>query len=265
MTDIGLLNTKALEMRKRILGLSLKAGASGAHIGGSLSMVEILEALYDVANITKDAKRDRIVLSKGHGALALYTVLEQKGLLSAEEVETFEINGTHLFAHASRDLEKGIEFSGGSLGLGISFATGVAMACKAKELGNHIYVIVGDGECNEGIFWESLAAIHQFDLDNMTIIVDNNGLQADGFTKEIIDLSPMDEKLKAFGFETMVVDGHNVDDLRNALTKRVEGKPVAIIANTVKGKGVSFLENTAAWHHGVLNQKKYDKAMEELS
>lgn len=254
-----------LWMRRRILDLALKAGASGAHLGGSLSLVEILTVLYHVASISQEDGRDRIILSKGHGALALYTVLEKYGIISSEVVDTFETNGTHFYAHASRDIHNGIEFSGGSLGLGISFSVGVAIACKEKKLENRIYVIVGDGECNEGLFWESVMAINQFKLNNLTIIIDNNGLQADGFTNEIIDLSPLAEKLNSFGFDAISVDGHDVDAICQALNREKGLKPQAIIANTVKGKGVSFMENSAAWHHGVLNQKKYDKAIEELA
>ncbi|MCR5550232.1 MAG: transketolase [Bacteroidales bacterium] len=265
MADIEKLEQDALWMRKRILELALKSGSSGAHLGGSLSLVEILIALYNTINISKDENRDRVILSKGHGALALYTVLELKGIMTANLVDTFETNGTHLFAHASRDVEHGIEFSGGSLGLGISYAIGVAIACKTKGLNNHIYAIVGDGECNEGVFWEAMMTAHQFHLDNLTVIVDNNGLQADGFTKEIIDLSPLADKLMAFGLKAITVNGHNIESLINAMVIREEGKTMAIVANTIKGKGISFMENEAAWHHGVLNQKKYDKAMEELA
>ena len=265
MADLEQLNRDALWMRKRILELALKSGSSGAHLGGSLSMVEILAALYSVANVSHDDSRDRVILSKGHGALALYTALELNGKMSTELVDTFETNGTHLFAHASRDIEHGIEFSGGSLGLGISYAVGVALACKEKGLNNRIYVIVGDGECNEGLFWEALMAIKQFQLNNMTVIIDKNGLQADGFTNEIIDLSPMADKLQAFGLKTIEVDGHDMEALVNVFSSKERNQPVAIVANTIKGKGVPFMENSAAWHHGVLNQKKFDKAMEELS
>jgi len=255
-----------LDIRKRILELALKAGSGGAHLGGSLSCVEILSAIYEKIDVTnKSVHRDRVILSKGHGALALYCVLEAVGIMTKEDVETFETNGTHLFAHASRNIEKGIEFSGGSLGLGISFAVGVAMACKAKHLTNHIYVIVGDGECDEGIFWESLEAINKYKLDNMTIIVDKNGIQADGPTEQVMDLSPMSDKLASFGLDVIEADGHSVKELTNAINKATVGKAKAVIAHTVKGKGVSFMENTAAWHHGVVNQKKYDKAMEELN
>lgn len=263
--NIDQLNNDALWMRRRILNLALKAGSSGAHLGGALSLVEILATLYHVAKVSNDDNRDRIILSKGHGALALYTALEKHGIISSEVVDTFETNGTHLYAHASRDISKGIEFSGGSLGLGISFSVGVALACKEKNLNNRIFVIVGDGECNEGLFWESIMAINQFKLNNITIIIDNNGLQADGPTNEIIDLSPMADKLNAFGFDAISVDGHDVQAIFEALSREKSDKPQAIVANTIKGKGVSFMENSAAWHHGVLNQKKYDKAIEELA
>ena len=264
MANLERLKEEALWMRRRILDLALKAGSSGAHLGGSLSIVEILAALYETVHFSNDETRDRVVLSKGHGALALYTVLEKMGIMSSELVDSFESNGTHLFAHASRDVEHGIEFSGGSLGLGVSYAIGVALACKNKRLNNHVYVIVGDGECNEGIFWEAMMTAHKFALDNLTVIVDNNGLQADGFTKDIIDLSPLSVKLEVLGLKAVSVDGHDMNALLESMELREEGKPVAIVANTTKGKGVSFMENEAAWHHGVLNQKKYDKAMEEL-
>ena len=255
-----------LEVRKRILELALKAGQSGAHLGGSLSCVEILSSIYEkMDTVNKSENRDRVILSKGHGALALYCVLEAVDIMTKDEVETFETNGTHLFAHASRNIDKGIEFSGGSLGLGISFAVGVAMACKEKQLNNHIYVIVGDGECDEGIFWESLETINKYKLDNMTLIVDSNGIQADGPTVQVMDLSPMSDKLASFGLDVIEADGHSVEELTKVLNIESNGKAKAVIAHTVKGKGVSFMEDTAAWHHGVVNQKKYDKAMEELN
>lgn len=264
MKDFEIIKINSKWMRHRILDLALKAGSSGAHVGGAFSLVEILATLYSIANISKEESRDRIILSKGHGAIALYTALEKYGILSSEVVDTFETNGTHLYAHASRDISKGIEFSGGSLGLGISFSVGVAIACKQRRLQNRIFVIVGDGECNEGIFWESVMAINQFKLDNVTLIIDNNGLQADGPTDEIINLSPLAEKLSVFGFDAVAIDGHDVNSIYEALNRKDTGKPVAIIANTIKGKGVSFMENVSGWHHGVLNQKKYDKAIEEL-
>ena len=254
------------EIRKRILELSFKAGSSGAHLGGALSCVEILTSIYNKIDIgERSEKRDRVILSKGHGALALYCVLEAKGIIGKKTTDTFETNGTYLFAHATRNVTNGIEFSGGSLGLGISFATGVAIACKSNHIDNRIYVIVGDGECDEGIFWESLSAINKYKLDNITIIIDKNGFQADGPTEDVLNMSPMIDKLRAFGMEAVEVNGHSEPDLAAAFDLSHNGKALAIVAKTVKGKGVSFMENNASWHHGVVNQKKYNLAIEELN
>lgn len=257
---------KCLNLRKRIVELSYKAGKNGSHLGGCLSLVEILEALLSVMkrDDTDLESRDRLILSKGHGALALYCALEQAGLLSKEYIDTFESNGTDFFAHAKRNVEKGVEFSGGSLSLGLSFSVGVALACKGKGLSNHIYTIVGDGECDEGLVWESLMAAAKFKLNNLTVIVDLNGLQSDGFTKDVMDTSLLSEKFSAFGFVCTIVDGHNTEALKTAFT-RVCDKPQVVIANTVKGKGLSFVENEPRWHHGVLTDKLYEQALEELN
>lgn len=251
-------------MRKRILELAMKAGSNGAHLGGSLSLVEILNVLYsqELHLAPKDQKRDRIIMSKGHGALALYCMLEKKGVISKEEADTFEQNGTTLFAHAKRNVEKGIEFSGGSLSLGLSFAVGVALSCKG--LGNHIYVILGDGECDEGLVWEATMTAAHYGLDNMTIIVDCNGLQSDGFTKDVMDSRSLEAKFKAFGCSVCSVDGHSETELRNAFAAISEGAPKVIIAHTVKGKGVSFLENQPASHHFVLKEAQYQQAIKEV-
>lgn len=254
-----------LNLRKRIVDLSFKAGKNGSHLGGCLSLVEILEAVFSIYKRDEDdlENRDRLILSKGHGALALYCVLEQKGILTTDEIETFESNDTHYFAHAKRNVAKGVEFSGGSLSLGLSYAVGVALACKAKGLQNRVYAIIGDGECDEGLVWESLMAASKYQLDNLTVIVDCNGLQSDGFTKDVMDTSLLSEKVKAFGFDADVVNGHDVDTLITTLLKN-SNQPHAIIAQTVKGKGLSFVENNPKWHHGVLTQALYDQAKEEL-
>lgn len=251
-------------MRKRILELAMKAGSNGAHLGGSLSLVEILNVLYsqDLNLNPIDKARDRIIMSKGHGALALYCMLEKKGLITKEDAESFEQNGTALFAHAKRNIDKGIEFSGGSLSLGFSFAVGVALSCKG--LGNHIYVILGDGECDEGLVWESAMAASHYGLDNMTIIVDCNGLQSDGYTKDVMDSSSLGEKFRAFGCKVYMVDGHCEKALEAVLKEKSEGKPKVIIANTTKGKGVSFLENQPTSHHSVLKEAQYEQAIKEV-
>jgi len=264
--ELRQLNQDCLSLRQRIIELSYKAGKNGAHVGGCLSLVEILRTLMEIIN--RDPfyleNRDRLILSKGHGALALYCALEQKGILTSEELDTFETNGTDYFAHAKRNVEKGIEFSGGSLSLGISYAVGVALACKDKQIDNHIYVIIGDGECNEGLVWESLMTASKYKLDNLTVIVDCNGLQSDGFTKDVMDTTLLSDKFTSFGFEVTDVDGHDVSALMNAFDNKND-KPQAIIARTVKGKGLSFVENEPKWHHNVISEKLYEQAIEELT
>ena len=266
MKDINTIKEDSFWMRNRLLELGLKAGANGSHLGGALSLVEILAALYSRINLEiKDDLRDRVILSKGHGAMALYCILERYGILSPEEVDTFETNSTKYFSHVSRDTNKLIEFSGGSLGLGVSYGVGVALADKIKGLNNRIYIIMGDGECNEGIVWEALMTAKNQKLNNITFIVDCNGLQADGPTSEVMDMISLSDKFAAFGMEVTCIDGHSPEEIMDALGDTANDKCNVIIANTVKGKGISFMENVASWHHGVLNQKKYESAKEELN
>lgn len=262
--NIEQIKKDAYEMKLKALDMALST-SFGAHIGGGFSAMEIMRCLYEVANIPsmQDEHRDRIIMSKGHGVLALYTALWKKGLMAEEDISTFETNGTSFHGHAHRNLEKGIEFSGGSLGLGISYAVGVAKACKNKELGNRIYVIVGDGEMDEGIVWEALISIVNFGLNNVTIIVDRNQYQLDGPTKNIMNLLSVEDKLTSFGYEVETVDGHSIQDLLGVLSKSSD-KPRAIVANTIKGNGISFLVNNKISHQCVLSKKKYDLAVEEI-
>ena len=255
-------------IRRNIIDLTFFSGKNGAHIGGSLSIVEILTVLYgkllnfDVNNpLSKN--RDRFILSKGHSALALFSVLEKVGFLSKNELNKFEVNGSPYYSHAKKDLKKGIEFSGGSLSLGLSFGVGVALSCKIDKLNNHIYVLIGDGECDEGLVWESLMSASQFNLSNLTVIVDFNKQQSDGFSKDIIEKNNLSDKFSSFGFKTIVADGHSIDDLINSFDSRDSSKPNAIIANTIKGKGVSFMEDSVDWHHGILSKDQYKKAISE--
>lgn len=255
------------DIRKRILELAFKAGSNGSHLGGSLSAVEILNILYHSGfnfNPSDDA-RDRLILSKGHAALALYCVLESMGIITKEDAETFEQNGTTLFAHAKKNISKGIEFSGGSLSLGISYAVGVALACKTKGYNNRILVLLGDGECDEGLVWEAVMSAVNYHLDNLTFIVDCNGLQSDGYTKDVMDHSPLEKKYEGFGCEVVSVDGHSEKEVAEAYKVKCNDCPLVIIAHTVKGKGVSFMENLQQWHHGTLSQAQYEQAMEEVS
>lgn len=256
------------KMRIRIIELAFQAGKRGAHLGGSLSSVEILATLFKLVKHYDPScpdERDRIIISKGHAALALYCALECAGILSEEEINTFENNGSCYIAHAKRDITKGIEFSGGSLGLGISYAVGVALACKAKAIQNQIYVLLGDGECDEGLVWEALMCIKNYNLTNFNIIVDRNHLQADGSTEDVMNPVSLFEKFVAFGFNTIETNGHSVKDLLEAFNRRDTTMPNAIIAETVKGKGISFMENKKTWHHGVLSESQFKKAKDELN
>ena len=248
----------ANNIRTDIIKTGYLSGKKGAHFGGSLSLADILATLYgcfisyDRSNLEH---RDRVILSKGHAALALYCTLFERGIIT---------NGSDLIAHSKRDLSKGQEFSGGSPSLGLSHAVGVAYACKLKGLTNRVYAIVGDGELNEGLIWEALMFAKQQNLSNLTLIVDHNHLQADGTIEEIMNTDPLKEKLLSFGFETQEVDGHSVEALFTSLSKPSATQPSAIIAETIKGKGVSFMENKAKWHHGSLNESRFQKALKEL-
>lgn len=258
----SILKEQCRALRQSIIETAHKTSA-GAHFGGSLSIVEILVALYNKVTISTDEHRDRVILSKGHGALALYCVLKQKGILTENDLQSFEQNGTDFFAHAKRNPAKGIEFSGGSLSLGVSFAIGVALACREKQLNNHVYVIIGDGECNEGLVWESIMSAANYGLSNMTFIIDRNRMQSDGSVDEVMKTDNLADKMKAFGCETIEVDGHDVEALTKALDVN-SNKPKAIIANTIKGKGVSFMENVAQWHHASMSEKQYQQAIMEV-
>lgn len=256
-------------LRARIIELTHRTGHKGAHIGGALSLVELLAVLYhDVLNFDiskpRQVSRDRFILSKGHSALGLFAALESVGFIAESALNRFEENGCEFYAHAHRDIEKGIEFSGGSLSLGISFAVGVALSCARDNLGNHIYVLVGDGECDEGLVWEALMSASQFGLNNLTVIVDANGCQSDGYADEIMDKSNLDVRFNAFGFNVTKIDGHNRQNIRQAIASKSTSKPNAIIASTIKGKGVSFMENNPDWHHGSLSIEQYQQAISEL-
>lgn len=258
----------ANNIRVDIVKAAYVAGDNGCHLGGCLSLAEILAVLYSgyvQYNSQQLEKRDRVIMSKGHGALTLYSILHQKGFVTEEELAKFEHNGSEYTAHAHRNIEKGIEYTGGSLGLGMTFATGVAYSCKLKGLKNHVYCILGDGELNEGVIWESFMFAAQKKLSNLTIVVDYNHLQIGGHIEDIIDMSPLGDKLKAFGFHVQVVNGHDVEELNEAFSSLSIERPNAIIAETVKGKGVSFAEDKYKWHYGVMTETRFNKAMNELT
>ena len=253
------------DMKLKALEMALSTGSNGSHIGGAFSAMEIFAALYSVAYVDDafDEKRDRIIISKAHCVLAYYTALWKKGLLCEKDLSTFDKNGTSFHGHPHRNLTYGIEFSGGSLGLGLSYAVGVALAMQKKYQSNKVYVLLGDGECDEGIVWESLMSIANFKLNNLIIIVDRNGYQLDGPTKEIMNQYSLEEKFKSFGLEVEVVNGHSIEELLCVLNKPSDVSRV-IIADTVKANGISFLMNNKMAHHCVLSLKKYEKAVEDI-
>lgn len=259
----------ALQMRKDALRMSLAAGDSGAHYGGGLSMMEIMDVLYLAimkidADNPYDDNRDRFILSKGHGVLALYAALKQVGFVTDEDLDTFKTNNTFLYGHPSMNILKGIEFSSGSLGQGLSLGVGSCLALRRK--GNNtskVYVLLGDGECDEGSVWEAAASAAHYNLVQLIAIIDKNMLQYDGETKSVLSMDNLEDKWRSFGWDTIVVNGHDVERLYDAFTTEHD-KPLAIIANTVKGKGISFMENNPLWHHSKLSQKQYEAAMKEL-
>lgn len=245
--------------------------AKSGHPGGSLSIADILTVLYfNQMNIDEtkphDKSRDRLVLSKGHCAPALYSTLAERGFFEKEQLKTLRnING-NLQGHPDMNKIPGVDMTTGSLGQGLSVANGMAMASKLGGEGIRVYCICGDGEIEEGQIWEAAMSSSHYKLDNLCLIIDNNNLQIDGNVDKVMNIYPLDEKLKSFGFEVLEVDGHNMQELINAFSyaKKVKGKPTAIIANTIKGKGVSFMENQAGWHGKAPNDEEYEVAMKEL-
>ena len=246
-------------------------GAKAGHPGGSLSATEVFTYLYfkemniDPKN-PKWEDRDRFVLSKGHTAPGLYAALAHKGFFPVEDLPTLRHIGSYLQGHPNMNEVPGVDMSTGSLGQGISAAAGMALAAKYQGKTNRVYTLLGDGEIQEGQVWEAMMFAAHYKLDNFCAIIDNNGLQIDGAVADVMSPYPIDEKLKAFGFEVTVVDGHDFEQLEAAFAqaKATKGKPFAIIMKTVKGKGVSFMENNAGWHGKAPNDEEYAIAMAEL-
>ena len=245
--------------------------AKCGHPGGSLSAADMFTYLYS-KELNVDPKnpkwedRDRFVLSKGHTAPGLYAALANRGFFPVEDLPTFRHIDSYLQGHPNMNTVPGVDMSTGSLGQGISTAVGMAMAAKYTGKANRVYTLLGDGEIQEGQVWEACMLAAHYNLDNFVAIVDNNGLQIDGAVADVMSPYPIDEKLKAFGFEIAVVDGHNFDELEAAFeqAKATKGKPFAIIMKTVKGKDVSFMENNAGWHGKAPNDAEYAQAMSEL-
>ncbi len=245
--------------------------AKSGHPGGSLSIAEILSVLYfNQMNIDeknpKAKERDRLVLSKGHTSPALYAALALRGFFDVKELQHFRNINSNLQGHPDMNKVPGVDASTGSLGQGLSIANGMALSSKLDKEGVRVYCICGDGEIEEGQIWEAAMTSAHYKLDNLCVIIDNNNLQIDGKVSDVMNIYPIDEKFKSFGFETINVDGHNIQELITAFeqAKKVKGKPTVIIANTIKGKGVSFMENEASWHGKAPNEEQYMQAMKEL-
>ncbi len=268
-TLVSKLNLAAYKIRKdAIIGVY---NAKSGHPGGSLSIAEILAVLYfkemniDPEN-PKMANRDRFVLSKGHCAPAYYAALAQRGFFPVEDIATLRKTDSYLEGHPDMKKIPGVDMSSGSLGQGVSAACGMALAGKIDKKDYRVYSILGDGEIEEGQVWEAAMYAAHYKLDNLTLFIDINGLQIDGTTNDVMNSEPVDKKFEAFGFNVIKIDAHNVAEIDDAIqnAKLTKGKPTAIICSTVKGKGVSYMENNLSWHGAAPNTELYEIAIKEL-
>lgn len=263
------LKKKAIEVRKGVV-TGTHAAKSG-HPGGSLSAADIFTYLFfEELNIDPakpdDPDRDRFVLSKGHTAPGYYAALANRGFFPVEDLKTLRHTGSYLQGHPDKKHIPGVDMSSGSLGQGISAAVGMALSAKLDNKSYRVYTLLGDGEIQEGQVWEASMFAASRKLDNLTVIVDNNNLQIDGSIDQVCSPYPIDEKFKAFGFHVICIDGNDFEQIKSAFdeAKTVKDKPTAIIAKTVKGKGISFMENQVGWHGKAPNDEEYEKAMAEL-
>ena len=269
--EISIIKRFSNNLRIKILTMALNAGASSAHIGGALSIVDIISVLFSYKmklNLKKNEnynERDRFILSKGHACLAYYAAMNEIGQISDEEIKTFEKDNSNLAGHPVKNKNLGIDFSNGSLGMGLSLGIGVAIASSKKKNPCEIYVILGDGECNEGSVWEAVMAAPKFNLEKLNVIIDRNNYQQTGANKEILDLGNLSDKFFNFGWDTHQVDGHNLKEIIGYFNnKKLNKKPKMLIANTIKGKGFSFSEDNNNWHHSIITKKIYETAIEEI-
>ena len=267
--NLGELEQFTNNVRKTILKTAYKAGAKSAHIGGALSSADVISTLFcSVMNINKknpkDENRDRFILSKGHGCLAYYATLSEVGFISNDELSTFEEDGSNLLGHPVLNRDLGIEFSTGSLGMGLSIGIGLAIASKKKNLNFKTFVLLGDGECNEGSIWEAAMSAPNLKVENLVVIIDKNNFQQTGSNADIMNVDNLDDKWKAFGWKVNTVDGHDQKSLVSYFKSLNFSQPNLLIAKTIKGKGFSFSENNNDWHHGVLSKKIYEEALKEI-
>ena len=263
------MNLKEIARKVRINIINQVADAASGHPGGSLSAAEILTLLYfEIMNIDSldDPQRDRFVLSKGHASPLLYGIFAEKGFIDRSELRDFRKLGSRLQGHPDMKRLPGVEISTGSLGLGCSAAAGIALAGKTDGSSYKVYTLLGDGELQEGVVWEAFMAAAHYKLDNLTVIIDNNNLQIDGKVDEVMSVYPIKEKLESFGFNVCTADGHDFESLRSAFgaAKNTSGRPNAVIASTIKGKGVSFMQNNPGWHGKAPDSGQRAQALKEL-
>lgn len=267
--NIDQLKQKAKEIRKDIVEEVYRA--KSGHPGGSLSIADILAVLY-FKELNIDEKnprwedRDRLILSKGHCSPALYAALSERGFFEKEKLKSFRKIDSNLQGHPDLNKVPGVDMTSGSLGQGLSVANGMAIAGKMDNKDYRVYVILGDGEIEEGQVWEAAMTANKYKLDNLCVIVDNNNLQIDGTIEEVMNPYPIDEKFKSFGFNVINIDGNNIEEIINAFeqAKQTKNKPTCIIAKTIKGKGVSFMENRVEWHGKAPNEEQYNEALENF-
>jgi len=259
---------KKMAQQTRIKVTEMIWKAQSSHIGSNLSAIDILTVLYNIANIDKDLKedRDRIVISKGWIAASVYYFLAKKGIIPEEDLETYCKDGSKYIGLLEPSV-RGVEAAGGSMGLGMPFGTGFALAKKIKKERGKVFVLMSDGEVAIGTTWESSLIASHHKLDNLCVIIDANGLQAMGRVEEVLNIEPLKNKWESFGWEVREIDGHNFEEIEKALTSPPlqRGKPVVIIARTIKGKGVSFMENNNLYHYKMLSDDEYQKALKELN
>lgn len=258
------------KLRKKIFLTAYKSGI-GVHLASAFSVIDVLYVLYckKVLNCHAETpweeSRDRLIMSKGHASLALYVVLNEAGFLSDEELSTFCQPGSHLGGEPKLGAAPGLEASTGSLGHGLSFAVGIAMACKINRYDNRVYVVLGDGECQEGSIWEAVMSAVKFKLDNLVVIMDDNRLQAMDTVEEIMGISSWKERWEAFGFDVEEINGHDLEEIESSLRKpNSPDKPRLIISHTIKGKGVSFMEGVPIWHYRMPNEEELEIVKTEL-
>lgn len=260
MDYIKSLQNKARKIRKAIIEAGFQ---STSHFGGSLSSADILAYIFSVMKNEDTNNRDRFILSKGHCALSLYATLYEYGFITREELLSFNVNDGAFPTHCVKNLQKGIELSSGSLAMGLSFGIGQAIASSKKHLNNKIYILAGNGESNEGSFWEAVMFAGSKKINNLILVLDDNKMQLDGKSENVLKITHYKEKFESFGWSAVEIDGNNMQEIVDAFEKNKK-YPLAIVSNTIKGKGVSFMEDAEKWHHSRLSEDEYHQAIKEL-